>query len=172
MSKIKFILGAAIAFCLLVTTSFAQQSSQLPNTVIQDLKGKKHEFSSVIEPGKVTLVSIWATWCMPCIKEIKNIEKNLATWQQETPEFNYMIISIDDSRALAQVKSMVNSNRWAFPCYLDPNSDLKRSLNFEIPPFTFIIDKEGKIAYKHSGYEEGGEFILYEEVKKIANEGK
>lgn len=163
----KFILSATIAIAALFTNSFAQQS-ELPSTVVQDLKGKKVEFNTIFEPGKVTLVSIWATWCMPCIKEIKNINSNLKEWQAETPDFNYVIISIDDARALSQVNSMVKSQKWNFPCYLDPNSDLKRSLNFEVPPFTFIVDKNGKIVFMHSGYEEGGEFILYDEVKKAA----
>lgn len=164
----KLITSFALAIISFLPQSFAQQT-ELPTTIIQDLKGQKVNFNTIFEPGKVTLVSIWATWCMPCIKEIKNINANIKQWQEETPDFNYVIISIDDTRALTQVKSMVKSQKWNFPTYLDPNSDLKRSLNFEIPPFTFIVDKEGKIVFMHSGYEEGGEFILYDEVKKVAN---
>lgn len=79
-----------------------------------------------------------------------------------------MTVSVDDSRATAQVRGYAKSQGWEFPTYLDPNSDLKRSLNFQNVPFVIIVDKEGKIAYMHSGYEEGGEFELYEKVKELA----
>jgi len=146
--------------------SVAQQS-ELPATVVKDLKGASVPFNQTFEKGKVTLVSFWATWCIPCKKEIKSIRENLPEWTAAT-EFNYMTVSMDDSRATAQVKSFAKSQGWEFPTYLDPNSDLKRSLNFQNVPFTIIVDKEGKIAHMQSGYEAGGEQILYEKVKELA----
>jgi cytochrome oxidase Cu insertion factor (SCO1/SenC/PrrC family) len=38
-------------------------------------------------------------------------------------------------------------------------------LNFQNVPFTIIVDKNGKVVYQHSGYEEGGEDELYEKIK-------
>lgn len=162
----KLLMGLALTLACFGSL-FAQQGSELPATQVQDLKGKKVAFNTVVEPGKVTLISFWATWCIPCMKEIKNIRTHLNDWKTETPDFNYMAVSIDDSRASAQVKSYAKSQGWEFPCYLDPNSDLKRSLNFENVPFTIIVGKDGKIAYMHSGYEEGGEYVLYEKVKEL-----
>src|SRR5690606_386750 len=108
----KYFIAATLALTTLFSKGYSQQNTELPTTTVLDLKGKKHDFNTIFEPGKVTLVSIWATWCMPCIKEIKNINSNLKQWQAETPELNYVIISIDDARASAQVKSMVNTQKW------------------------------------------------------------
>lgn len=141
--------------------------SDLPNTQVTSLTGKKVAFNSTVEKGKVTLISFWATWCVPCKKEIKSIRENMPAWQAETP-FNYMTVSVDDARAMAQVRGYAKSQGWEFPTYLDPNSDLKRSLNFQNVPFVIIVDKEGKVAFQHSGYEEGGELELYEKVKELA----
>lgn len=146
----------------------AQQGSKLPDTKVKDLNGKAVSFNSTVEPGKVTLISFWATWCVPCKKEIKNIKSNLATWKAETPDFNYMTVSIDDARSMAMVRSYAKSQGWDFPTYLDQNSDLKRSLNFQNVPFSIIVDKEGKIVHMVTGFEEGGEEILYNKVKEIA----
>lgn len=165
MKKILLSLVVALFTC---AASFAQQGADLPTTTITDMKGKKVAFNTVVEPGKVTVISFWATWCIPCMKEIKNIRTHLPEWRAETPEFDYVTVSVDDSRATAQVKSYAKSQGWDFASYLDPNSDLKRSLNFENVPFTIIVGKDGKIAYMHSGYEEGGEFLLYEKVKELA----
>lgn len=154
---------------LTLGAAFAQaEGAAIPSTQVTSLNGKKVAFNSTVATGKVTMISFWATWCVPCKKEIKSIRENLANWQSEVPEFNYMTVSVDDARATAQVRAYAKSQGWDFPTYLDPNSDLKRSLNFQDVPFVIIVDKEGKVAYQHSGYEEGGEIELFEKVKELA----
>lgn len=160
----KLILSACIA--LLSLNGFAQ-NQELPKTMVRDLGGKQVSFNETFEKGKVTLVSFWATWCIPCKQEIKNIKTKMADWQKEA-DFNYMTVSIDDSRATAMVKTYAKSQGWTFPTYLDPNSDLKRSLNFQNVPYTMIVDQNGKIVFQHTGYEEGSENILFEKIKELA----
>ena len=162
MKKV-FVFASLVLFTL---TGFAQ-SQELPTTKIRDVNGKQISFNEAVAKGKVTLVSFWATWCIPCKQEIKNIKTKLETWKKEA-DFNFMTISIDDSRATAMVKTYAKSQGWTFPTYTDPNSDLKRSLNFQNVPFSIIIDKNGKIVYQHSGYEEGGEDELFEKIKEFS----
>ena len=154
-----------IAFSVASFFSFAQ-TQELPTTPVRNLAGKQVAFNETFEKGKVTLVSFWATWCIPCKQEIKNIKDKLPTWQKET-DFNYMTVSIDDSRATAMVKTYAKSQGWLFDAYLDPNSDLKRSLNFQNVPFSMIVDQNGKIVFQHTGYEEGSENELYNRIKEL-----
>jgi len=161
MKKILLILAT-------VLIGFGATAQNLPNTTIKQLNGRPIKFNKIFEEGKVTLVSFWATWCIPCKAEIKNIKEKLPEWQEET-EFNFATVSIDDSRAAAQVKGYTKSQGWTWETYLDQNSDLKRSLNFQNVPFTIIVNQEGKIVYQHTGYEEGGEDELYEKVKAAVN---
>jgi thiol-disulfide isomerase/thioredoxin len=152
--------------CILATTAI--QAQELPNTQVKEVStGKKIPFSQTIEKGKITVVSFWATWCVPCKKEIKNISLKLDDWKKEV-DFNYMTVSIDEARAEGLVRTYGISQGWKFSYYMDANSDLKRSLNFQSVPFTLIIDKEGKIAWKHIGYEEGGENEVIAKVKELA----
>jgi len=153
---------------LLLALTVQAQSTELPGTEIKDLKsGKKIAFNEVHENGKVTLVSFWATWCVPCKKEIKNIREQMAEVKAEA-DFDFVTVSIDESRAEGLVRSYAKSQGWDFPYYIDPNSDLKRSLNFQTVPFTIIIGKDGKIAYMHAGYEEGGEHDVFERIKALS----
>jgi cytochrome c biogenesis protein CcmG, thiol:disulfide interchange protein DsbE len=158
-----------ILSALLISSVFVNATAQtkpLPTTEVRDINGKKVAFNEAFEKGKVTMVSFWATWCIPCKKEIKAIKGHLAEWQKETP-FNYATVSVDDARAAAMVKTYSKTQGWDFPVLMDPNSDLKRSLNFSNVPFTIIIDKAGNVAYMHTGYEDGGEQELYEKVKEL-----
>lgn len=160
------IIGFAAA--ILFATAVQAQNTELPSTPIKDVNsGKKVAFNESFEKGKVTLVSFWATWCVPCKKEIKNIRGKMEDWKKEA-EFNYVTVSIDESRAEGLVRSYAKSQGWDFPYFIDPNSDLKRSLNFQTVPFTIIIDKSGKVAYMHSGYEDGSEEEVFNKIKELA----
>ncbi len=162
MKKVLFLIAS-----LFLSTSIFAQTQSLPSTSVRDINGKQISFNDAFEKGKVTLVSFWATWCVPCKQEIKNIKTKLPDWKKEV-DFNYMTVSIDDARATAMVKTYAKSQGWDFPVLLDPNSDLKRSLNFQNVPFTLIVDKNGKIVYQHTGYEEGSENELFKKVKELA----
>jgi thiol-disulfide isomerase/thioredoxin len=159
----KLVLAAASLFL-----SIGLHAQELPSTQIKDLNtSKKVAFSDVVEKGKVTVISFWATWCIPCKKEIKNIAKVLPDWKKEA-DFNFISISIDESRAEGIARTYAISQGWNFPYYIDINADLKRSLNFQSVPFTCIIDKTGKIVFRHTGYEEGGEAEVLAKIKELA----
>lgn len=159
---------AAFAGMFLISSVVCAQSTELPDTQIKDLSsGKRVAFNEVHEPGKITLVSFWATWCVPCKKEIRNIREQMEDVKKEA-DFDYVTVSIDESRAEGLVRSYAKSQGWDFPFYIDPNSDLKRSLNFQTVPFTIIIGKDGKIAYMHAGYEEGVEHQMFDRIKELA----
>ena len=76
-------------------------------------------------------------------------------------------VSIDDSRNTTKVKPYVDGQRWEYEVLLDVNQDLKRNLNIPSVPFTILVDSEGKIVYTHSGYTEGDEYVLEEQIQKI-----
>ncbi|KAA5537390.1 TlpA family protein disulfide reductase [Taibaiella lutea] len=160
---------AIAAMAIFGFSANAQNATEmdLPNTPVKQMNGSSIPFNQSFEKGKVTLVSFWATWCIPCKKEIIAVRNNMESWKKEV-DFNYVTVSVDDSRATAQVKAYAKSQGWDFPYYQDPNSDLKRSLNFQNVPFSIIVGKDGKIAYMQSGYEAGGEEILFTKMKEIA----
>ena len=151
--------------CTLFTFNLMAQG--LPTTQIKDVStGKKTPFDQTIEKGKVTLISFWATWCVPCKKEINNLSEVMPEWTKSM-DFDLVAISIDDTRNQAKVKSYVNGQKWDFRTYMDPNQDLKRLLNFQTIPYTIVYDKDGRVAYTHTGYVEGDETILREKIREL-----
>jgi len=145
--------------------SFAQ--SDIPQVTIKTLDGKAFNTSEITNDGKPVILSFWALWCKPCQKELDAFNENYADWQEETGVKIYAV-SIDDSRSTARVMPMVNGKAWEFDVLLDPNGDLKRAMNVNMIPHTFLLDGDGKIVAQHTSYFEGAEFDLYEKVKKIA----
>jgi len=158
-----------VILSIFISSSVIAQNRSLPNTPVKDMStNKKVDFNTVFEKNKVTLVNFWATWCVPCKKEIKNVRKKMDDWKKEA-DFNYMTVSVDEARAESLVRSYAKSQGWDFPYFIDVNSDLMRSLNFRTVPFTIIVDKNGKVVYTHQGYEEGSENEVFAKVKEYAS---
>lgn len=158
-------------FSLIAVFSFAQnseKSNSLPSINIKTLDGKTINTQDISNDGKPTIISFWALWCKPCKKELDAFNENYEDWQEETG-VKIFAISIDDSRSTAKVLPFVSGKDWDFDVLLDPNGDFKRAMNVNMIPHTFLLDGNGKIVYQHTSYYEGGEFDLFELVKKVAN---
>lgn len=140
--------------------------NQLPSVKIKSSAGKEVSFESLVaESGIPVVVSLWATWCVPCIQELETINDQLAERQKES-NFKLIAISIDDARTAAKVKSFITGRGWSFDFYQDINSDLKRALNISDIPHILLI-KNGRIVYQHNGYVPGNEEELFEKIKAL-----
>lgn len=156
-------------FAATIIANAQSKGQQLPSIEIKDLSGNNVDISKYSKNNKMTVISFWATWCVPCKKELNNMAELYEEWVEEY-DVELVAISIDDSRNTSKVKAYVDGQGWDFEVLLDANSDLKRALNFQTVPFTLLIDKSGSIVYRHTGYVEGDEYILEEEIVKFAKQ--
>jgi cytochrome c biogenesis protein CcmG, thiol:disulfide interchange protein DsbE len=151
---------------------FAQQSEEakalfkLPNVTVTDLDGKKIETDKLGNDGKPFILSFWATWCKPCVKELNAIAEVYEEWQQETGVKIYAV-SIDDARTSAKVKPAVSGYGWEYDIILDKNQDFKRAMNVNSVPHTFVVNGNGEVVWQHTSYSEGAELELIDIVRKV-----
>lgn len=153
-----------LILCFTANLAFSQKA--LPNITILELNGTEKALPSYLDDEKPLVISFWATWCKPCNNELSEISDVYDDWLDEV-DFNFIAVSIDDSRSLSKVKSMVNGKEWPYIVLLDPNHDLKRALNVSTIPHTFIFNKDGKVVYEHKGYVPGNELELFEQLEKL-----
>ena len=152
--------------CALICVMGLQLTAQenLPNTELKTLEGDATSLQEISKENNLIVISLWATWCVPCKKELDAINEVYTDWQDET-DVKVYAVSVDDSRTVNRVKPLVNGKAWDFTILLDTNNDLKRELGASTIPLTLII-KNGKIVHRHSGYTPGSEEELFEEIKK------
>lgn len=161
----KILLPLLTAACLSLSTS-AQTGAKLPSVQVQTMAGKKVDTKTLSNGGKPIIVNFWATWCAPCKRELATIAEVYETWQEETG-VKLIAVSIDDARSMARVAPYVNGQGWDYEVLLDPNGDLKRALNVNNVPHTFLLNGDGEIVYQHNNYEPGDEKELYAKVKAL-----
>lgn len=145
-----------------IVISQLSAQTEMPNMELENLDGQKVNLQSISADGQLVVVSLWATWCVPCKNELDAISYLYDDWQMET-DVKLYAISVDDSRTVKRVRPMVNGKGWDYEILLDTNNDLKRRLGAATVPLTLIV-KDNQILYRHSGYTPGAEDELYEKL--------
>jgi len=136
-------------FLTLLTFIFSitvNSQSTLPNISLNSLEGNEINIQSISSDDKIAVVSLWATWCVPCIKELDAISEYYEEWRDEV-NFELYAISTDDSRTIKRVNAMVNGKGWDYTILLDSNNELQRSLGASTIPLTLIV-KNNEIVYR------------------------
>ncbi|MCK8480586.1 TlpA family protein disulfide reductase [Psychroserpens algicola] len=153
-------------FLTLAISTFVFAQDVLPSMQIKTLEGQTISLEDISKDDQLVVVSLWATWCVPCKNELDAINEVYEDWVDET-DVKLYAISVDDSRTVKRVKPLVNGKGWEFDILLDTNSDLKRQLNAPTIPLTLLV-KNNKIVFRHSGYTPGSEDELYEKIKEFS----
>lgn len=126
----------------------------------------KDQFGQILEHhrGKVLVVNLWATWCIPCLQELPDI--NLLQKRYRDRGVHVIAVSLDELEKLDEsvrpffeetapdlVSYLATDDEYDFVGVLDP--DWLGAL-----PTTFFLDREGEIASAHAGR------LLYKDLEE------
>lgn len=171
----KILFSLTLSLFLGLSASYAQDvaemNKEIPKVELKDINGNTVSSDIFDNDGKPMVISFWATWCKPCILELRTIAEEYVDWQEETG-VKIIAVSIDDARNSAKVKPFINGRGWDFEVYIDQNQDLKRALSVNNVPHTFLVNGEKEIIWNHSGYAPGDEEELYDQILKLSSEKK
>ena len=152
----RWIIGIVAAVCGMSV------NAALPEVTLRDTDGKAVNVATLAQTGHPVIIAFFATWCKPCLQELKTIDEFYADWQEETGVTMY-IVSIDQAQDIHKVRPLVDGFGWEYHVLLDPNGTLKRAMNVQNVPHMFVLDSTGKIVYNHQGYTDGDE----EEIREL-----
>lgn len=156
----KFLLAVVALF--LSVSAFAE----LPSVQLKDIDGKRVDTAKLNNDGKPYIISFFATWCKPCLRELDAVNEVYADWQEETG-VKLIAVSIDKAQDESKVKPLVNSKGYEYQVLLDPNGDFKRAMGVNMVPTVFIIDGKNNIVETRTQYTDGSEEHLIEAVRAL-----
>jgi cytochrome c biogenesis protein CcmG/thiol:disulfide interchange protein DsbE len=118
----------------------------MPPYTAQRLDGSTFDIAK--EKGNVVLLNLWATWCGPCRYEIPELEKLHAKYAQRG--FKVVGVSLDEGGA-TDVNPFLAEQKIGYPIVLDPTGKLAIMLRTSVIPTSILVDRAGKVIWKHSG---------------------
>ena len=133
---------------LFVNNPFAY--SELPNNLIIHDKPKKitkvtfkdsnlQDVDLSKNKGKIMVLNFWATWCVPCKKEMPSLEK-LA---QVLPQVDVYPINMEPPNKLRVRDWLQDIGVVSLNTYFDPQLDLAKKFKLIGMPTTVLLDKDG-----------------------------
>lgn len=160
MKKVVFAFGLLLLFGAAV---FAEniETKRVPDFTLPDIDGKNFTLSKNFGQGPI-YISFWATWCKPCVEELKIIEKLYE--KHKDKGFRVYAINTEGPRASAKIKSFVKSSGITFKVLLDNDGEIfRRVFKGSNMPFTIMTDADGKIIFSAVGFKPGDEV----EIEKL-----
>jgi cytochrome c biogenesis protein CcmG/thiol:disulfide interchange protein DsbE len=148
--------------------SFTALAQSVPEVKVKNMDGVTVSTSTILNEGKPMIISFWATWCKPCIKELETIHEVYADWVAQTG-VKLVIVSIDDARTTSSVAPFLNAKGWEYESYLDVNSDFRRAMNVNMVPHTFLLNGNREVIDQHTSFALGDEEKLFEKVKAVVS---
>jgi peroxiredoxin len=129
--------------------SKTDKEREMKSLSLTGLDGVKHRLADW--NGKVIVLNFWATWCSPCLYEIRDF----VVYQEQYKARGLQIIGLglDDEKKLRNVQRTLEIN---YPVLVaDPvdNGGLMKlwGNSSGVVPYTVVIDRDGRMTYAHRG---------------------
>ncbi len=155
-----------LSVILLFAIAAITASAQLPSVQLKSVDGTTIDTATLSNDGKPFIVTFWATWCKPCLRELKAIHEVYPEWVEETG-VKVIAVSIDAAQSQSRVKPLADTEGWEYEILLDPNSEFLHLVGGVNVPHMLIIDGSGKIVESHASYTDGSEEHVIETIRGL-----
>lgn len=163
-NKMKHLFSLIIA--LLLATAGLQAQNKLPSVTLETLKGDTINTTALQNGGKPLVIIFFATWCKPCMSELKALKKAYPTWKKRTG-VRMIAVSIDGPQTVGNVATIAKNGGWKFEVMLDRQSRFAQLMDVQMVPHMIILDGEGNIADVHTDFTAGHEEQIYKKIRAV-----
>jgi cytochrome c biogenesis protein CcmG/thiol:disulfide interchange protein DsbE len=87
-----------------------------------------------------TLVTFWASWCVPCAREAPALERFSLS-----PSGQGRLVGVDSSDGLSEARSFIRRYSWTFSNLRDSEGTVGNDYHLAGLPMTFVLDASAHI---------------------------
>ena len=122
--------------------TFAQFRKEVSSETKQivDVNIKEFYQQNGIDQKKVSLINFWATWCLPCMKELPSLNRLFELKKNE--DFQVIGINSDYENQKKLVDKTIKELKVSFPQILDKDGKLVEKFNVNGLPTTLVIHND------------------------------
>ena len=165
---------------ILIAASFAlaelKVGDEAPTFFVRDLTEKNFFLSDTLKLNKPTVLSFFATWCVPCRAEMPELD----TLSQSYKDINFYLVNVSgltQGKAKMKedpklVKMMVDKLGVGMKVLMDKYGKVAEKYGVKSLPRLVVIDQKSKVHYIHDGYAPGDENKLKEVLDKLTDAKK
>lgn len=114
----------------------------LPNFAVKTLNGAASSVRKQFKSGRSTLINIWATWCIPCAKEMPELEKMRS--KPAARGVDLIGLNVDTEKG-ANIKGYIASKRVTYPNLIGGVTAIENLYATDelSVPLTILVDEKG-----------------------------
>ena len=143
--KFLFIILLVLPFSALSNSLFQKIDLKLnKNIILNDENNIEKNLINILDFNSNYVVNFWATWCIPCKKELPDLNK----MKIENKDLKVIIISIDKKPIKDQLNFLKKNKVNELTAYFDQNMTFFKSLKLRGIPTTLLINQQKIIAKK------------------------
>jgi thiol-disulfide isomerase/thioredoxin len=145
------------------TTSSSTASFELDDRLqrikLSDLDGRPFTLEDL--GGRPVFLNFWATWCGPCISEMRSIEE---VYQQYKDDVVFLAVSTETPE---QIKAFQAKHDYSFQ-FARLEVEYVDAFVVKLPT-TMLITRDGKMQYEEEGFRVWTQYNNLEKIKEIAD---
>ena len=141
---------------------------EFPIMSIEDKNGKPFTLKFNNDQTKNGyVINFWATWCLPCKKELPDL--NLLSLKLQKYKIHVITVSIDKKNTKDQLLFLKNNDAYHLSSFFDKKMNLYKALKLRGIPTTILVNKSGLIVSKHEGVLKWGEDKIVKNILNLIN---
>ena len=108
---------------------------------VVEYNGKKESLSDYVKPGQVTIVDFWASWCGPCVRQLKVLKELYAKYKDKG--LNVVGVAVWDKPE--DTEKAIKSHELPWPCIVNAQTIPTDLYGIQGIPCIIVINPEGII---------------------------
>ncbi|MCG7879319.1 MAG: TlpA family protein disulfide reductase [Candidatus Thiodiazotropha taylori] len=129
---------------------------------LPDLTGQIHEGSDYRD--RAYIISFWATWCVPCIKELPDLQRAAEILDGE----NIAILTVNSGESREVIEQFLVQRSVTLPVLLDQDSSMLRQWRVLALPTSYIVNAKGQVVARVVGGIDWDELSILARVRSLA----